>query len=283
MSLTAPHPHHRRWAWSALACALAASTLPAGANPTCFPLTSPAGAPIEEVEIRVTGEGATGSPGGSLINALGFGAHFSTVSSENGFGGAHSECHLYFDPNGTNIAYCYDGGLYTLPGFTGIGAQNLFRLDLGPSSQVSSGAVVPVLRDVTFVVTRRAVTVRATRLSYGPTGEVAPYVVESTFPVRNLPPSYFPGLTTPAISSGFWDPNNQLCLELDGSFVPGPPISDVLMSGNVLVGGTLGAAPVMPVYRSNGIFSNNTSPCTTPSASNRCGTNFVVNVVYRTR
>lgn len=170
------------------------------------------------------------------------------------------------------MALCYDGAIE--PG--AIGAQNAFRLDLGPKSDAGRDT----LRDVTFLVTRREVRVRATRIAVGPTNEVVPYVVEGAFPMRDL--SAVSGAASPAFSSGFWDPNDQICLEFDGVIPSGPPLADVLATGNVVVGGTLSSfTSNVPAIRSNGVFNNNTTPCTNPGAANRCGQNFVVNVIMK--
>jgi hypothetical protein len=241
--------------------------------PKCFPLTTKvngAAVPIEEVEIRVTGQD------GTLRNAFGWGAHFSTVPNENGYGGGHSECHLNF-VNGQNLAMCYDG-VRPLPY---AGAQNNFRMDLGPALDANKNSL---LRDVTFLLTRRAVKVRATRIARGPTTEAVPYVVESTFPMREY--SSTPTLQASGNTSGFWDFNKQICIELDGPIAATtPPTSDVLALDNVFTTGSpygIGPSP-LTAYASEGILGNNTAPCTLASLTggDRCGSGFVVNMIMK--
>lgn len=245
----------------------------ASANPQCYSLNASNGASVEEVEIRVTGE-----KGGTLGNVQGFGAHFSTVGTEDGFGGAHSECHLLFTsgPIQSNTVRCYDG----VKAFGSSGAQNSFIMDVGEKRDANNQ---PLLRDITFFVKRREVKVRATRISRGPTKEVVPYVVEASFPMRDYS-YYLPGANTPFLSSGFWDPNNQICIEGDGFTTNNPPTSDVLATANAFPGGNgtpgTGFSPLQAL-RSNGVFGNNTAPCTSPSAANRCGKGFLVNVIMK--
>ena len=242
----------------------------ASANPQCYPLTASNGAPVEEVEIRVTGKN------GTLAGALGFGAHFSTVGTENGFGGAHSECHLLF--TSSNTVQCYDG----VKAYGSSGAQNSFIMNVG-EKQNANNPPLPLLRDVTFFVKRREVKVRATRISRGPTKEVVPYVVEASFPMRDYS-YYLPGANTTALSSGFWDPNKQICIEGDGYSTTIPPASDVLATANAFPGGFgtpgTGLSPLQ-FLNSNGVFNNNTTTCTSPSAANRCGQGFLVNVIMK--
>ncbi len=246
------------WKLAALSVVVALlSTVPAGANPTCFPLTG-----IEEIEVRVTG------PDGTLKDSLGFGAHFSTVGTEDGYGGAHSECFLLFTTQ-SNLALCYDGAL-AATALPTRGAQNEFRLDVGPKTKSNK----TTLRDVTFVVKRREVKVRATRIAVGPTAEVVPYVVESSFPMRDLS-YYLPNATTTTYSSGFWDKNNQFCIEFDGNVSPTPT---VLATSNVW---TTDPAAQLLAGHSNGVFNNNT-PCSSPPGSaNRCGEKYLINVIMK--
>jgi hypothetical protein len=258
------------------AIALLLGTTQALASAKCYPLVKKFAnslIPIEEVEIRVTGKN------GTLGNALGWGAHFSTVTTEDGYGGGHSECHLNFT-GAQNFAMCYDGVLPQPPGLP-VGAQNNFRLDLGPAIDTTQKSMI---RDVTFLVTRRAVKVRATRISRGPTTEVAPYVVESTFPMREY--SQIPSLLPiTGNTSGFWDNNKQICIELDAPVVStAPPLSDVLALDNSFTTGSpygVGLSP-LTAFASEGVLNNNTACSTSVLATgNRCGSGFIVNMIMK--
>jgi len=121
----------------------------------------------------------------NLTNVAGFGAHFSTTASTDGYGGAHAECHLISgsveNPGSTVVAYCYDG--YLDPN----NHANEYRLNLGAKKRDD----MDILSSVTFIVSEAGVKVEAKRISSNPyNNESYPYTVESTFPIRQ--------------STGFW-------------------------------------------------------------------------------
>jgi hypothetical protein len=123
----------------------------------------------------------------NLTNVAGFGAHFSTTASTNGYGGAYAECHLISGsvekPGSTVVAYCYDG--YLDPN----NHANEYQLNLGAKKQSDDGR--DKLSSVTFIVSEAGVKVEAKRIASNPyTNESYPYTVESTFPIRQ--------------STGFW-------------------------------------------------------------------------------
>ncbi len=123
----------------------------------------------------------------NLTNVAGFGAHFSTTASTDGYGGAHAECHLISGsvekPASTVVAYCYDG--YLDPN----NHANEYRLNLGAKKRSDDGR--DKLSSVTFIVSEAGVKVEAERIASNPyTNESYPYTIESTFPIRQ--------------STGFW-------------------------------------------------------------------------------
>ncbi len=123
----------------------------------------------------------------NLTNVEGFGAHFSTTASTDGYGGAYAECHLISgsvgNPSSTVIAYCYDGYLDQN------NHANEYRLNLGAKKRSDDGR--DKLSSVTFIVSEAGVKVEAKRIASNPyTNESYSYTVESTFPIRQ--------------STGFW-------------------------------------------------------------------------------
>ncbi len=154
-------------------------------NVTCVSL-----APYNEVEIRVTGSGL--GIVGNLTPVQGYGAHFSTVPYTNGWGGRYAECHLNSgrvdNPSNHLAVHCFDG--YQDPN----NAQNRFFLNLRNKRvhRGHHGSDVDTLREIRFFVSCRAVKVQAHRIAindYNTEGH--PYIIESTFPIRE--------------SSGFWE------------------------------------------------------------------------------
>jgi len=123
----------------------------------------------------------------NLVNVEGFGAHFSTTASTNGYGGANVECHLLSgsvgNPGSTVFALCYDG--YLDPTHH----ANEYRLDLGAKIRSDDGR--DTLSSVTFIVSEECVKVEAERIASNHfTNESYPYKIEATFPLRQ--------------STGFW-------------------------------------------------------------------------------
>jgi hypothetical protein len=114
-----------------------------------------------------------------LADAKGFGGHFSTGSSEDGWGGTYTECHLISGsvaaPAGTMTLVCYDG--YQSP----TEHDNQFRLDLGPKWENGK----PAISHATFTVSNRGVQVEVTRIATNPyNSERKPYTITSFFPLR---------------------------------------------------------------------------------------------------
>jgi hypothetical protein len=123
----------------------------------------------------------------NLTNVAGFGAHFSTTASTDGYGGTHVECHLISgsveNPAPTVVSYCYDGFLDQN------NHANEYQLNLGAKKRGDDGR--DMLSSVTFIVSEEGVKVEAERIASNPyTNESYPYTVESTFPLRQ--------------STGFW-------------------------------------------------------------------------------
>ncbi|HIE01385.1 MAG TPA: hypothetical protein EYP59_14015 [Thiotrichaceae bacterium] len=123
----------------------------------------------------------------NLTNVEGFGAHFSTTASTDGYGGAYAECHLISgsvgNPGLTVVAYCYDGYLDQN------NHANEYQLNLGAKKRSDDGR--DKLSSVTFIVSEAGVKVEAERIASNPyTNESYPYTIESTFPIRQ--------------STGFW-------------------------------------------------------------------------------
>jgi len=123
----------------------------------------------------------------NLTNVEGFGAHFSTTASTDGYGGAYAECHLISgsvgNPGSTVVAYCYDGYLDQN------NHANEYQLNLGAKKRSDDGR--DKLSSVTFIVSEAGVKVEAERIASNPyTNESYPYTIESTFPIRQ--------------STGFW-------------------------------------------------------------------------------
>jgi hypothetical protein len=122
----------------------------------------------------------------NLTNVAGFGAHFSTTASTDGYGGAYAECHLISgsveEPDSRVIALCYDG--YLDPN----NHANEYRLNLG-AKKLSNDR--DALSSVTFIVSETGVKVKAERIASNTyTNESYSYTIESTFPIRQ--------------STGFW-------------------------------------------------------------------------------
>jgi len=142
------------------------------------------------VEVRVTGVGI------NLDSTNGWGSHFSTTCNTNGWGGTNAECHLITGGTGTSkktTAFCYDGTQDSN------NHHNEFRLDLGTTIRKrQNNSIAKVLKGVNFFVTSREVNVQGIRVAVNPYNmhERHPYIVESTFPIRQ--------------SSGFWK-TNQFC------------------------------------------------------------------------
>jgi hypothetical protein len=142
------------------------------------------------VEVRVTGAEI------NLDSTNGWGSHFSTTCNTNGWGGYNAECHLITGGTGTSkktTALCYDGA----QDFNN--HHNEFILDLGTTiRQRPNKPTAKVLKGVNFFVTSREVKVQGIRVAINPYNmhEAHPYIVESTFPLRQ--------------SSGFWE-TNQFC------------------------------------------------------------------------
>jgi hypothetical protein len=115
----------------------------------------------------------------NLSTVSGWGAHVSGSPSEDGFGGTEAECYILQSGNNL-VVQCYDG--YQ----DASNAQNFFRLELGPKSELSHAV---------FTYTQRGVKVEAVRLTtnlYTP--EKYAYSTEGFFPIRQ--------------SSGFWRTGN---------------------------------------------------------------------------
>jgi hypothetical protein len=111
-----------------------------------------------------------------LPNAQGWGAHFSTASSTDGYGGYDAECHLTESSSFGIEALCYDG--YQ----DASNHVNQFRMSIGPKADIEY---------VRFTITRREVRVDVLRRSTnGYTSEVHAYTLSGTFPLRQ--------------TSGFW-------------------------------------------------------------------------------
>ncbi|HEY9707656.1 MAG TPA: hypothetical protein V6D48_05575 [Oculatellaceae cyanobacterium] len=150
---------------SALAVSLVAtSTTPATAVPS---------------SVNVSGKTSVQFVVTNIPKAAGWGAHFSTTASTDGYGGTDAECHLNSgtntQPAATVTLLCYDGYKDAQ------NAQNQFRLDLGPKKENNKD----VLTKVTITVTAQAVKVKAYRIATNPyTNEQKPYTISSSFPLR---------------------------------------------------------------------------------------------------
>jgi hypothetical protein len=112
----------------------------------------------------------------NVDDASGWGGHFSTSATSDGYGGSKAECHLtganQGPQNGTLLVLCSDG--YANPD----DHVDYFRLDLGPRNAVEQ---------VAFKVTARGVAVEAVRHSTsGFTDHEHPYVISSFFPMGQV-------------------------------------------------------------------------------------------------
>lgn len=111
----------------------------------------------------------------NFASATGWGAHFSTSSSTDGYGGYDAECHIN-EGSGQVTVLCYDGYQDSA------NHTNQFQLDLGDKARIVS---------VTFTIRPQEVRVDAVRYATNPyTSERKAYTSTSVFPIRQ--------------SSGFW-------------------------------------------------------------------------------
>jgi hypothetical protein len=139
--------------------------------------TAPASAQVSS--INLAGKSSVTFTATNLTNAAGWGVHFSTSASEDGWGGVAPECHLNSGtvaaPSTTMTLLCYDGYKDAQNG------QNQFRLDLGPKRENNKD----VLSKVTMTVTPGGVKVEALRVATNPyTSEQKPYTISGFFPLR---------------------------------------------------------------------------------------------------
>lgn len=105
-----------------------------------------------------------------IATASGWGAHFSTSTSENGYGGAAVECHLTPTASNEILVLCYDG-YSPYPYY-----QNQFEFNIGDRDEIDF---------VTFQVGKRGVQVTAQlQANNAYSAEVIPYSVTSFFPLR---------------------------------------------------------------------------------------------------
>jgi hypothetical protein len=115
-----------------------------------------------------------------LSNANGWGSHFSSGASEDGYGGSNAECHLTAgsvqSPSSSMTLFCFDGYKDSQ------NAQNWFRLDLGPKKDSNNK---DVLSHITITVSRRAVDVQAVRIATNLyNNERKAYTISTSFPIR---------------------------------------------------------------------------------------------------
>ena len=119
----------------------------------------------------------------NLSDVSGFGIHFSTTASTDGYGGSHAECHLISgsisEPKNEVSVWCSDGHT------GGQSYHNRMYIPLG-AKQVGSGSEhQEVFSSITFIVTKQGIKVKAERLAYTAfSTEVVPYTIESFFPMR---------------------------------------------------------------------------------------------------
>ncbi|WP_224366676.1 hypothetical protein [Hyalangium versicolor] len=105
----------------------------------------------------------------NFASATGFGAHISTSSSTDGYGGSDAECH-FIESAGMIDLHCYDG--YQ----DATNTQTDFYLPLGDKARLST---------VTITVRASEVRVEALRLASAPaSGSPKPYTVVGQFPLR---------------------------------------------------------------------------------------------------
>jgi len=119
----------------------------------------------------------------NLSDVAGFGVHFSTTASTDGFGGSHAECHFISgsvsEPKNEINVWCSDGHT------GGQSYHNVFYIPLGAKQSGSGSEQQDVFSSVTLIVTKQGVKVKADRLAYTAfSTEVVPYTVESFFPMR---------------------------------------------------------------------------------------------------
>ncbi|HJH28349.1 MAG TPA: hypothetical protein C5S51_01440 [Methanosarcinaceae archaeon] len=119
----------------------------------------------------------------NLSDVAGFGIHFSTTSSTDGYGGTNAECHLMSgsvsEPKNEVNVWCSDGHT------GGQSYHNVFYIPLGAKQRESDSDQQEVLSSVTLIVTKQGVKVKAERLAYTAfSTEVVPFTVESFFPMR---------------------------------------------------------------------------------------------------
>lgn len=112
----------------------------------------------------------------NVDDASGWGGHFSTSASSDGYGGYYAECHLTGEnlgpQNGNVVVLCSDG--YT----SNTDHVDNFRLDLGPRNGIEQ---------VEFKVTARGVAVEALRHSTsGFTTNEHPYSISTFFPLGQV-------------------------------------------------------------------------------------------------
>lgn len=105
-----------------------------------------------------------------IATATGWGAHFSTSSTTDGYGGSDVECHLTPDAGDQIQVLCYDG-YSPLPYY-----QNQFEFNIGDRDEIDF---------VTFQVGKRGVQITAQlQANNAYNAEVIPYSVTSFFPLR---------------------------------------------------------------------------------------------------
>lgn len=123
----------------------------------------------------------------NLSSVSGFGAHFSSHSTSDGYGGYEAECHFIAGADNMLWLLCYDGYL------DANNAQNQFRVSLGPKSEVSFADVE---------ISARQVTITATRIATNPyTAEKVAYTTTTVMPLRP--------------QSGFWR-NSSIYYQTNG-------------------------------------------------------------------
>ena len=119
----------------------------------------------------------------NLSDVSGFGIHFSTTASTDGFGGSHAECHLISgsvsEPKNEVNVWCTDGHT------GGQSYHNQFYIPLGAKQQGSGSEQQEVLSSITLIITKQGIKVKAERLAYTAfSTEVVPFTIESFFPMR---------------------------------------------------------------------------------------------------
>ena len=156
-----------RFIQSALLLAALASPMAASAADGSFAVST-----TPTFTVRVDGVSAS----------TGWGAHFSTRTAEDGYGGSKVECYLRPDGASSLTAECFDGYNAATSSY-----QNQYEVPLGARSEIDF---------VTFNVSNRGVEVTAQRVAVNATSaEEVPYIVRAYLPLRESTGFYVSGST----------------------------------------------------------------------------------------